>query len=343
MNKLDQYLSGHGLARKHVPRGSNSLFRCISEIEYFTQLLFLKAKKQVIDYVISLDKPVHVSAIEQLMAETKFPDEDIYRIVSSVFDRTVIIYEESSHGHQQKAYGTQLVLRDKDPILLAHCIINGMSHFDLIITQTRLRFQAVAQSLVYKILLTSVFGQNEQDITAGIEKMMTERHFAKLKIKRKRYSRGLLPDQVMPSQIMALPPFPYKIAKALDMTFYRNVMFDLWLSTIESPVKNGSQKGIIERRRLLPLTNITVRNERSCPTESISSSTSTSTPNSASSFMGIPFVMPFSPVAPYPPLMSYAPFNGGDQYTMPFFPGYPFMIPYQAISQGWKSSYISFQ
>ena len=56
--------------------------------------------------------------------------------------------------------------------------------------------------------------------------MMKDKMYSNFKSQRKKIGRGFLNNDCLVKDILALPPFPYKIAKALDPGFYRNVLFE---------------------------------------------------------------------------------------------------------------------
>lgn len=56
--------------------------------------------------------------------------------------------------------------------------------------------------------------------------MMKDKMYSNFKSQRKKMGRGFLNNDCLAEDILALPPFSYKIAKALDTGFYRNVLFE---------------------------------------------------------------------------------------------------------------------
>lgn len=80
------------------------------------------------------------------------------------------------------------------------------------------------------MLYNRVFSYSLEDIDEMLEAMLKDKYFSKLKNQRRR--RGLPKEGALASQppdAKQLPPIPYKVAKALDCTMYRNVEIDRWL------------------------------------------------------------------------------------------------------------------
>ena len=71
---------------------------------------------------------------------------------------------------------------------------------------------------------------NEQDVQSSLDEMLRDKRFVRLKQQRKQLCFQSDSQPVpLPQELMSLPPVPYRIAKALDPAFYRNVEMDLWL------------------------------------------------------------------------------------------------------------------
>lgn len=71
---------------------------------------------------------------------------------------------------------------------------------------------------------------DEQEIQISLDEMLREKRFARLKLQRKQLCHQTENESVsLPLELMSLPPIPYRIAKALDPSSYRNVEMDLWL------------------------------------------------------------------------------------------------------------------
>lgn len=155
-----------------------------------------------------------------------------------------MILLQDVHG-QDKAFGLGF---EKDIVLL-YSFVNNESHFDLIVKEKEMRTQALVQcqlfclflqimsryislslilshslAYVYKSFLTRFL--KEEDIDEGLQKMMRDKMYSTFKSQRKKMSRGFLNNECLAKDTLALPPFPYKIAKALDAGFYRNVLFE---------------------------------------------------------------------------------------------------------------------
>lgn len=72
--------------------------------------------------------------------------------------------------------------------------------------------------------------------------MLRDKKFVRLKEKRKQLCHQSDGELVyFPDELISLPPVPYRVAKALDPAFYRNVEMDLWLQEHEIRGTSGSE------------------------------------------------------------------------------------------------------
>lgn len=142
LNQFDHFLSDLSLARKHIPRDVNSLFRCIAEEQYQTQLKADFVRQEVFDFVRT-NLPEEKTIQQQLEDLSTAVPLELVKIVSQCYKRPFIVYYEENPRFKSRAHGIGF---QEKPIILAHSFMNGRPHFDLIITIKRLRYQAIAQS-----------------------------------------------------------------------------------------------------------------------------------------------------------------------------------------------------
>lgn len=97
--------------------------------------------------------------------------------------------------------------------------------------------------------MTQVLGFSEVYVETVVKEMMEDKLYSNMKCQRKKFCQGKIPDDQLPTDILALPPFPYKIVKALYPGFYRNVVLDTFLIDVP-PVKNETKTEFEKKRRL---------------------------------------------------------------------------------------------
>lgn len=117
-----------------------------------------------------------------------------------------------------------------------------------------------SSGFAYEALYAGVFGMDEKDIQNSLDQvifvidtdriiysdyilqMLRDKKFVRLKQRRKQLCyRSSSKTVHMPDELMSLPPVPYRVAKALDPAFYRNVEMDLWLQENEGRGTSGSE------------------------------------------------------------------------------------------------------
>lgn len=86
----------------------------------------------------------------------------------------------------------------------------------------------IVAALVYEALYAGVFGMNASAIQKSLDDMLRQKTYLNLKRQRKNLAY-VTEDGSLPPGLEKLPPIPYRVAKALDSQFYRNVEMDLWL------------------------------------------------------------------------------------------------------------------
>lgn len=81
--------------------------------------------------------------------------------------------------------------------------------------------------MTYEVLYVKVFEGSEEMVSETVDQMLRDKHFARLKMERKKFGKQGYLD--LPKEISGLPPIPYRVAKALDIGLYRNVPLDNWI------------------------------------------------------------------------------------------------------------------
>ncbi|XP_022240718.1 uncharacterized protein LOC106458471 [Limulus polyphemus] len=127
------------------------------------------------------------------------------------------------------------------------CYTQG-NHYDSVYPKSFLVSVAINQSLAYELLYKRVFRMGDEVDTA-VQKMLHDKNYSKQR--KNNIAHGITRENAMLTNFnsgngyhldneenateeirkalaQGLPPFPYKVAKALDPEIYRNVEFDLW-------------------------------------------------------------------------------------------------------------------
>ena len=134
--------------------------------------------------------------------------------------------------------------------------------------------------IVYKTFLTKVLRMDEKEVDTAVQDMM-KKVYSNLKVQRKKYSQGRPNNDSLPKEIMALPPFPYKIAKALNINYYRNVVMDAWMTNNPEAVTQPANPKPKPERKLSSFKRLTRHASQS---ESSTSSGSLDVPFNQQSF-----------------------------------------------------------
>ncbi|KAH7969050.1 hypothetical protein HPB52_014073 [Rhipicephalus sanguineus] len=123
------------------------------------------------------------------------------------------------------------------------CYMHG-NHYDVIYSRQRLSAAAMCQSIVYETLYKTVFEFGD-DVDLAVKKMLYDKTYFKHKknmtfeqwkesVKFGTETNVLSEEEqatasdVVTALANRIPPFPFKVAKALDPTIYRNVEYDIW-------------------------------------------------------------------------------------------------------------------
>ncbi|XP_029037450.2 uncharacterized protein LOC114873365 isoform X1 [Osmia bicornis bicornis] len=251
---VDEWLQTEGYFRKHAPKDPTCLFRAVSEQVYMTQYYHIKVRKECVEFMRKMKHLFIENVIipfddylEQMECFTEWGGINEIQAMSLLYQREFIIY----NGQKQISYN---VTNNgfQDTIYLCH---TPQKQYESIYTRDFVATAAYCQSIVYQVLYKNVFHMS--DIEDTVHKMLhdrsgTFRHdkfFLKgnleireeltteifTKVETETYTDEVDNGQAIPKNI---PPFPYRIAKALDPNIYRNTDFDIW-HEIRREVKNA--------------------------------------------------------------------------------------------------------
>ncbi|XP_076393478.1 uncharacterized protein LOC100877500 isoform X2 [Megachile rotundata] len=245
---VDEWLQTEGYFRKHAPKDPTCLFRAVSEQVYTTQHYHIRVRKECVEFMRKM-KHLFIenitipfdNYIEQMACFTEWGGVNEIQAMSLLYEREFIIFngqKQISHNVTNNGF--------KDTIYLCH---TPPKQYESIYSRDFVATAAYCQSIVYQVLYKNVFGMT--DIEDTVHKMLhdrsgTFRHdkfFLKgnLEMREFNYVFSQLAteiytklengtDEVDDTQVVSknVPPFPYRIAKALDPNIYRNTDFDIW-------------------------------------------------------------------------------------------------------------------
>lgn len=241
--KMDEYLASLGFWRKQIAGDGSCLFRAVSEHIHHTQSKHEQVRLTCVDF-ISANRKVYESFIETDFDQyvTNMRDVKVWgghleiHAMADIYKRDFMIFEKPG----------------KDPYLATNkgftdvimlCYTHG-NHYDTVYPRTMLKTAALCQSIVYEVLYKNVFGLGD-DVDMAVRKMLYDKTYFKHK-KNMTFEQwkesvrfgtevNVLPEeeQASSSEVRValanrIPPFPFKVAKALDPTIYRNVEYDIW-------------------------------------------------------------------------------------------------------------------
>ncbi|CAK9798887.1 Putative bifunctional UDP-N-acetylglucosamine transferase and deubiquitinase ALG13 [Anthophora quadrimaculata] len=249
---IDEWLQNEGYFRKHAPRDPTCLFRAVSEQIYMTQHYHIRVRKECVEF---MKKMKHLfienmtipfdDYIEQMACFTEWGSMNEIQAMSLLYQREFVIF----NGHKQIS---RIVTNNgfKDIIYLCH---TPQKQYESIYTRDFVATAAYCQSIVYQTLYKDVFQM--ANIEDTVHKMLhdrtaTFRHdkfFLKDNIEMRDQIATEIYNKVengndeiddVQTVVKSIPPFPYRIAKALDPNIYRNTDFDIW-HEIRREVKNA--------------------------------------------------------------------------------------------------------
>lgn len=241
--KMDEYLTSIGCWRKQIAGDGSCLFRAVSEHVYDTQsrhksvrqacVAFMRANRRMYEPFVVGDFEVYASNMEN---ENVWGGHLEMNAMAQIYRKDFLIFEKPS---RQAYYATENGYHD----LIMLCFSQG-NHYDCVYRAPMLDSSAYCQSIIYGVLYKKVFELGE-DVEVAVKKMLYDKAYFKHKKNMtfeqwKESVRFGIEVNVLPEEEQAsasevatalankIPPFPFKVAKALDPTIYRNVEFDVW-------------------------------------------------------------------------------------------------------------------
>ncbi|KOC62469.1 UDP-N-acetylglucosamine transferase subunit ALG13 like protein [Habropoda laboriosa] len=239
---IDEWLQNEGYFRKHAPRDPTCLFRAVSEQIYMTQHYHIRVRKECVEFMRKM-KHLFIENvtipfddyIEQMACFTEWGSMNEIQAMSLLYKREFVIF----NGQKQIS---RIVTNNgfKDIIYLCH---TPQKQYESIYTRDFVATAAYCQSIIYQTLYKDVFQM--ANIEDTVHKMLHDRtatfRHDKFFLKGNIEIRDQLATEIynkiengsdevddVQSVVKSIPPFPYRIAKALDPNIYRNTDFDIW-------------------------------------------------------------------------------------------------------------------
>lgn len=233
-DKIDVWLESIGFYRKHVAKDSSSLFRCVSEHVYLSQLSHTTVRRNCIEFVSKNEEIYNTLTtcplkdyIDRLNNFNEPGNVLDLKIVSLIYKRDFILYtqvEQQPENFTNNGFDKKIVLS-----------LTNDNHFDTVYTKQHITNLAFCQSIVYNLLYKEVFKMEEVDY--AVNKMLHDKTARYQKeLNAAIFCTGLEMRLEMRESCtnakdlldIGITPFPYKVAKSLDPTIFRNVEFDTW-------------------------------------------------------------------------------------------------------------------
>ncbi|CAH1777467.1 unnamed protein product [Owenia fusiformis] len=226
---MDDYLSSLDLWRKPIAKDESSLYRCIAEQVFSTQTRWEEVRDECEHYIKEHE--------EELETEWLGVPIEI-NALSLLYRRDIYIYE------QVRCPPVNLTQNEfKDVIWL--CYTDGC-HYDCVYPRTFVTSSAICQSIVYEILYKNVFKMSKE-VHEGVQ-LLRNKNFNKRRDSHSPcYSSSPeTQEYYRKHHVSVSPPFPYRIAKALDPDIYRNVEYDTWMEAKKELERTEQQ--LVEKR-----------------------------------------------------------------------------------------------
>lgn len=241
--QMDEYLDSLGYWRKQMAADGSCLFRAVSEHVYNTQSHHAAVRRACVQYIranshlykkfITTDFEMYASNMENTKVWGGHME---MHAMASVYRRDFLIFDRPC---KDPYYATEN--GNQDVVML--CYVHG-NHYDIVYPQSLLNAAAQCQSIVYDILYKDVFKLGD-DVDMAVKKMLYDKAYFKHKknMTFDQWKESVIfgtetnvlseEEQATASEVMValankIPPFPFKIAKALDPSIYRNVEYDVW-------------------------------------------------------------------------------------------------------------------
>ncbi|CAH0552570.1 unnamed protein product [Brassicogethes aeneus] len=232
---VDSWLDTLGFYRKNVAYDETCLFRAVSEQLFDCQVYHERVRKECLEYArknfdefkfLDLNGNYWAEHLNKLEKHMVVCGNLELNIISKKYQRDVHIFDASNQVIKTLTnYGFE------NPLSL--CLMDE-DHYDVIYKKEHIATAGYCQSIVYKLLYEDVF--HIPNVDEIVNSMLYDK------------SNIILPMAMDPNESNEgkkenntsnepcefdqnptnIAPFPFKVAKALDPTIYRNIEYDSW-------------------------------------------------------------------------------------------------------------------
>lgn len=254
--KMDEYLTSLGFWRKQIAADGSCLFRVVSEHVYNTQskhevvrqacVQHLRENKSIYSKYIDADFDQYLTNMENVKVWGGHLE---MHAMAELYKKDFLIFDNPGRSPY---YATENHFQDV--VMLCYTLGN---HYDVVYSRQRLGAAAMCQSLLYETLYKTVFEFGD-DVHLAVKKMLYDKTYFKHKKNmtfqqwKESVKFGLETnvlteeEQANASEVVTalanrIPPFPFKVAKALDPTIYRNVEYDIWNEAEKEKIRREQQ------------------------------------------------------------------------------------------------------
>ncbi|XP_074650682.1 OTU domain-containing protein CG3251-like [Tubulanus polymorphus] len=216
---IDEYLSSCHLWRKPMPK-EDSLYRAVSEQLFMSQVHYLTIKEKVEKFIEENRSNMSCKLTNRLE----------FGAISFVYKCDIIVFQcRRSFNITQNDFQKKVLV----------CVTYG-NQYDSVYNIEYKENAAICQAVLFEILYEKVFEVTRDVIDEGLEILHTKQKRHTYTDKEKLFlsstdSNSSLVDRLL----VPRPPFPYRVAKSLDPTLYRNIAYDVWVDM----VKDGNDAG----------------------------------------------------------------------------------------------------
>ncbi|XP_030751625.1 uncharacterized protein LOC115879113 isoform X2 [Sitophilus oryzae] len=225
---VDNWLDNLELYRKNVAYDETCLFRAVSEQLFECQIFHERVRRECIEYgkdhfnqfmhLIDNEEKWynHLNLLENHMVICGNLE---INLISRKYNRDVLIF----HANKQQIYDVTKLGLPSPPLML--CLMDK-DHYDAVYRKEHIENSGFCQSMVYKTLYENVFKiPKVDDIVKAMLYEKTQVISQSEMEEKSLYTEGSIMED-LENTIVA--PFPFKVAKALDPTIYRNIEYDSW-------------------------------------------------------------------------------------------------------------------
>ncbi|KAI4458993.1 otu domain containing protein [Holotrichia oblita] len=234
LGPVDAWLDTLGYYRKNVAYDETCLFRAISEQLFSCQIHHERCRKEIVTYgrnnyhefkqLVSCEEE-WIDHLNKLEIHMVICGNIELEITSRKYKKDIIVFDGVNRLVNNMANNNY-----EEALLL--CLM-GEDHYDVVYRKECIQTAGFCQckSLVYNILYEEVF--NIPNVSSIVQAMLYEKPAVpnndKQTIKQEKDNSNMNDLEYMLRTNIA--PFPYKVAKALDPTIYRNIEYDTWTET----------------------------------------------------------------------------------------------------------------